>query len=193
MTVSFSHIVFKRRGALMAAVAVVVLCHGRPSLLSLAMGVMLGLAGESLRFWSIGYSRGHTRGLEVQGPFLATGGPYARCRNPLYLGNALNSLGAAVAAVGRCPWETGVALMALTVISLGLVYGTIIPLEEGYLSAMFGNRYEAYRAAVPRLIPRARAWTQGEGEFCLDSALYFERWTLFWWVSTWAWLAYRTG
>lgn len=177
----------------MAVVAAIVLYFSAPSPESLAFGLMLGLLGESLRFWSIGYSGGHTRGLAVEAPFLATGGPYARTRNPLYLGNVLNSLGVAVAAVGQCKLRLALILLTLATGSLGLVYGSIIPLEESFLSFAYGTQYELYCAEVPRFFPRIRPWPGGEGKFSLDSALYFERWSLAWWSLTWVWLAWRVG
>lgn len=184
--------IFKRRGALMAGVAVLVLCVSAPSTTSLCLGLVLAVAGESIRFWSIGYSRGHTRGLEVTAPFLATGGPYAMTRNPLYLGNVLNSLGVAVAAVGQMKLRGALTVLAFASGSLGLVYGNIVPLEEAYLGLTFGAEYERYCSEVPRFLPRIQAWTGGEGKFCLDSALYFERWSVAWWLLTWAWLTWRT-
>ncbi len=180
----------------MAAVALAVLVCARPSPLTFLLGLTAAVAGETIRFWAIGFSRGHTRGLEVEAPFLATGGPYSRSRHPLYLGNALNSLGVTIAAIGRCTPTMAGALMLFSATAFALVYGTIIPLEEEYLALVHGEQYQSYKISVPRLIPNLKGWVQGGGQFCLDSALYFERWTLFWWLLIWSWLgflAFRMG
>ncbi len=175
----------------MATVAVAVLALARPTPYSLALGVLLAAAGESLRFWAIGHSRGHTRGLDVEAPFLATAGPYAHTRNPLYLGNTLNALGVATAAAGGCSVPVAQSIALLTVGSLGLVYGSIILLEEKHLQRLHGATYVCYRRQVPRFLPSLRPAGPQHGSFCLDSALYFERWSLAWWALIWAFLLAR--
>lgn len=182
---------FRWRGGLMAAVAVVVLGLANPTPGSLLLGALLALAGEGTRFWAIGHSRGHTRGLDVEAPFLATAGPYAHTRNPLYLGNSLNALGVAVAAAGGCPAARAQTILALSLGSLILVYGGIILLEEQHLSQLHGTVYAEYRRTVPRFIPALRAAGPRQGAFCLDSALYYERWSLAWWWLTWLYLLAR--
>lgn len=182
---------FRWRGGLMAAVAVTVLVLGRPSPGSLFAGLTFGLLGEALRFWSIGYSRGHTRGLTVEAPFLATGGPYAHTRNPLYLGNALNSVGVTTACLGRCSPSLAGFLLLLTALSLSIVYGGIIPLEERHLATVHGDAYAAYCRKVARFLPGWRPGGPREGRFCLDSALYFERWSVAWWLLIWVFLGAR--
>ena len=62
----------------------------RPTALSVGLGLPLVVAGETLRLWASGHIE-KTRAL-------ATGGPYAHSRNPLYLGSVLLGLGVAVAA-----------------------------------------------------------------------------------------------
>src|SRR5262249_13459878 len=62
----------------------------RPSPASLAAGGVIALAGEAVRLWASGHID-KTRAL-------ATGGPYARTRNPLYFGSLVMAVGVAVAA-----------------------------------------------------------------------------------------------
>ena len=66
----------------------------RPTTLSLLLGLPLACAGEAVRIWASGHIEKTRR--------LATGGPYAHSRNPLYLGSLLIALGVAVACAS--PW-----------------------------------------------------------------------------------------
>jgi hypothetical protein len=60
---------------------------------------------------------------------------------------------------------TMVAAIALP-IGLLLFFGNYFPRKERKESALlektFGERYRAYHAAVPALLPRWRAWTSGD-------------------------------
>ena len=67
----------------------VVIALARPTPWSLLGGLALGLLGEAFRIWA----SGHIEKTRV----LATGGPYAHTRNPLYLGSALLALAALLA------------------------------------------------------------------------------------------------
>jgi len=146
-------IVFKNRGALLAAPALLLVAFGKPSTASMLLGIPLALAGELLRCWAVGYSGTTTRGSTVTAPALVTAGPYAYVRNPLYVGNFITALGFALAFTGRNePFER----LGLIVVSLGTmlaVYSVIVPHEEEYLRATFGARYDEYAARVPRAFP----------------------------------------
>ena len=67
----------------LVGVAVVVLA--RPTPLSLALGLPLVVLGEAVRVWASGHIE--------KTKSLATGGPYAHSRNPLYVGSLLLALG----------------------------------------------------------------------------------------------------
>lgn len=125
-----------------------------------AAAVLLVLLGGGIRCWAMGY-HGWRR---IRGPGaerrLVTAGPYARVRNPLYLGTLLISAALALAS-GR--WI--VILTYLVVFWPG--YYAIILWEEEKLDAQYGGRYRDYFASVPRLIPRLRAWSRPEGIFDL--------------------------
>src|SRR5438270_686531 len=62
----------------------------RPRLLTLAIGGAVAVMGLALRAWASGYLRKNDE--------LATSGPYAHTRNPLYLGSFLIGLGFSIAA-----------------------------------------------------------------------------------------------
>ncbi len=74
---------------------------------------------------------------------LATTGPYAYTRNPLYLGSIIIALGFIVAA--RNLW-IGVATLAM----FAFIYLPVIKAEENYLRSAFPG-YDRYASEVPRL------------------------------------------
>jgi protein-S-isoprenylcysteine O-methyltransferase Ste14 len=145
---------FKNRGALLALPAASLVLFGRPSPRSIALGVPLAFAGEALRCWAVGYSGVTTRSDTVTAPLLTTAGPYAYVRNPLYLGNFLTALGFALAFTGGLPEPKRVLLVAAGLGTMLAVYGAIVPLEERYLRATFGQAFDDYVARVPRVVPR---------------------------------------
>jgi protein-S-isoprenylcysteine O-methyltransferase Ste14 len=105
---------------------------------SLAAGLPLSLCGLAWRAWAAGHLAKNQQ--------LATGGPYAYSRNPLYLGTLLVAAGLAVA-------SRSAALGLLFAAVFVLVYLPVISLEEQHLSALF-PAYRDYAARVPLLIPR---------------------------------------
>jgi hypothetical protein len=83
---------------------------------------------------------------------LATTGPYAYCRNPLYLGSIIIATGFAIAA--RDLW------VAIGIVGLfSLIYVPVIRSEETFLRQQFAE-YENYARRVPRLLPKT-VWFQG--------------------------------
>lgn len=74
---------------------------------------------------------------------IVTGGPFARTRNPGYLGMALVYAGISLAANRRWP------LLALPGV-LALVDRGVVRREEAYLAERFGAEYAEYAARVPR-------------------------------------------
>ena len=147
----------------------------RPTTPSLACGIPISLAGLTLRAWAAGHLAKNQQ--------LATGGPYAHIRNPLYAGTLLVALGLATAA--RSYW-----LAALFVAVFLLVYLPAVMLEEQHLNALFPE-YGAYAASVPSLIPYRRP--------CPGSTHF--SWKLYWknqeyqallgFAAGLAWLTYR--
>jgi protein-S-isoprenylcysteine O-methyltransferase Ste14 len=112
-----------------------------PTLRSLEIGLPASIAGLALRGWAAGcLAKDHK---------LATGGPYAYTRNPLYLGTLLVAAGLVIAA--RNPW-----LGALFAAVFLFVYLPVIQLEEQHLRRLFPE-YAAFADRVPALWPRLRA------------------------------------
>jgi protein-S-isoprenylcysteine O-methyltransferase Ste14 len=120
-------------------VGLVVAVFARPTLLSLLLGLPLACAGEALRIWASGHIEKTKR--------LATGGPYAHSRNPLYLGSLLIALGVAVACAS--PW----AALALAAY-FAAFYPSVMREEAAFLAGKFPPEYSAWAAAVPLFWPR---------------------------------------
>jgi protein-S-isoprenylcysteine O-methyltransferase Ste14 len=80
---------------------------------------------------------------------LVVRGPYRRVRNPMISGVLCVLLGEALA-FGSLAVLTWFAL----VFAINAVYFPLV--EEPGLQERFGTEYEAYRAAVPRWVPRLR-------------------------------------
>ncbi|MBV8285205.1 MAG: isoprenylcysteine carboxylmethyltransferase family protein [Candidatus Eremiobacteraeota bacterium] len=162
---AFEAFVFKNRGALLAAPAAVLAACGKPSALSVTLGLPLAVAGELIRCWAVGFSGVTTRGDVVEAPKLVTAGPYAYVRNPLYLGNFVTAAGFAIAFTGK---NSRLERLALTVAALGTmigVYSIIVPHEEKFLQSQFGEEFERYCERVPPVIPQAEPMPDGEGEW----------------------------
>ena len=122
-----------------------------PSWRFIGFGAVLIVPGLLIR----AFASGHVRKNEA----LATTGPYAYTRNPLYLGSMLIAFGFG-AASGN--WLILGILAAL----FAAIYIPTIQDEENYLRAHFAG-FAEYAARVPRLLPRLSAAqsNQHAGEF----------------------------
>ncbi len=163
MAGSVQAFVFKNRGALLAVPAVALAAFGRPSALSVTLGLPLAIAGELVRCWAVGYSGVTTRGDAVFAPELVTAGPYAYVRNPLYAGNFITAAGFAIAFTGRNAPLGRLALVAGSLAVMAGVYATIVPHEEKFLRSQFGDDFDHYCAEVPPVIPRLEPAHGGKG------------------------------
>jgi protein-S-isoprenylcysteine O-methyltransferase Ste14 len=157
----FAALLFANRGLLLTAPAALLAAFGKPSAFSVAVGLPTALAGELLRCWAVGYSGETTRGDRVAAPKLATSGPYAYVRNPLYLGNFITALGFAVAFTGKNALPTKLALGATALGTMAALYAAIIPHEERYLREKFGDEFDRYCERVPQLLPQIEPAADG--------------------------------
>lgn len=157
--------VFKNRGALLALPAVGLVIFGRPSALSVTLGLPLAFAGELIRCWAVGYSGETTRADEVTAPELVTAGPYAHVRNPLYVGNFITAAGFAVAFTGKNSGPARLALIAGSLALMAGVYRTIVAHEEDFLRARFGEAFDEYCDRVPAVVPRIEPMPAGNGRW----------------------------
>jgi protein-S-isoprenylcysteine O-methyltransferase Ste14 len=85
---------------------------------------------------------------------LVVRGPYRRVRNPMISGVLFVLLGEAAL------WRSLPLLVWFAVVlAVNAVYFPLV--EEPGLRRRFGADYDAYRAAVPRWLPRLRPWRPG--------------------------------
>ena len=110
-----------------------------------AIGIVAGLIVRAL-------ASGHVRKNEA----LATSGPYAYTRNPLYLGSLVMGIGFCVAARS---WWVGLALGLM----FFAIYVPVIRDEEAFLRRTFPE-FEEYARRVPRMVPRFVAHSAHENE-----------------------------
>jgi len=122
----------------------IVFAEPRP--LSMVIGALVAIPGLGLRAWASGHLR--------KNDALATGGPYAYTRNPLYLGSFLIGLGFTIAA-GRI-----LLAVAFAVLFLG-IYVPVMRVESATLLELFGKKYRRYAADVPLFLPRPTAYRGG--------------------------------
>jgi protein-S-isoprenylcysteine O-methyltransferase Ste14 len=122
------------------------LIFSRPSLPLLIVGGAVALAGIAVRARAAGHLEKNRR--------LATSGPYAHTRNPLYLGSLLIGGGFAIAG-GR--WILGLAFVGLFL----LLYIPVMRRESDFLRREFPGLYDEYAASVPLFLPRLSAWHGG--------------------------------
>jgi protein-S-isoprenylcysteine O-methyltransferase Ste14 len=111
-------------------------------------GVVMILAGEWIRFLTIGYEyieRGG-KNKQIYASRLVTGGIYAHSRNPMYVGNILIAVGFAVL-------TTSLPAYVIIIPFFVFVYQSIVAAEEDYLSKQFGDEFKQYCATVNRYIP----------------------------------------
>jgi protein-S-isoprenylcysteine O-methyltransferase Ste14 len=135
------------------AFAVLYFWLARPTWRSLAWGAVVIVPGLLLR----ALASGHVRKNEA----LATSGPYAYTRNPLYLGSLLIGIGFAMAARS---WWVGVLL----VVMFFAIYVPVIRDEEKFLREKFPD-FEEYARQVPRLFPRfTSGGRHSTGSFSFD-------------------------
>ncbi|MEZ5352011.1 MAG: methyltransferase [Bryobacteraceae bacterium] len=127
--------------------------YAQPEKWSLWAGVPVSLCGLWIRAWAAGHL--------AKNETLATTGPFAYVRNPLYLGTLIVALGLALA--GR-----QIGLAALFAAAFVFVYLPAMELEEQHLRHLFPE-YGPYAEQVPMLMPRGKSSYEG-GRF---------RWSLY--------------
>ena len=131
--------------------AALALYLARPTRWSLAVGLLVALAGEGLRFWASGHI---DKGREI-----TRSGPYRFVRHPLYLGSTIIGFGFIIAA-------QSVVVAVIALVYLGVTLVAAMRTEESSLDARFAGEYSAYRegraAAVERPFSVARVLANRE-------------------------------
>ena len=140
------------------ACAALFFVFAHPQAKTLIVGAAIAVPGLALRAWATGHLR--------KNDVLATTGPYAYTRNPLYLGSFLMGVGFTIA-TGR--WFLGIPFAGLF---LG-IYVPVMRVESTTLATLFGESYQRYARAVPLFLPRLSRYEQAGGaETGFDPALY---------------------
>jgi hypothetical protein len=140
------------------------LIFANPTPLTLGVGGAIALIGVIIRGWASGHISKNER--------LATTGPYAHTRNPLYFGSFLIAAGFAIAA----HW----ALLLVVVAFFVLIYAPTMQRERANIAGRFPEAYEAYSANVPAFVPRPTPWKathpEDDGGFSLDLYMKHGEW-----------------
>ena len=110
----------------------------------LVIGALIALAGLFVRAWAAGHI--------VKNSQLATTGPYAHVRNPLYFGSFLLAAGFAIAAH---PF-----LLVFVALFWALIYFPTMERERRNILARFPDTYPAFADNVPLFVPRVTPWRQ---------------------------------
>ena len=116
---------------------------GEPSMLLYISGIPFIAIGILVRLWASGHV--------MKNKVLATDGPYAYVRHPLYVGNILLLLGYSISS--GLWWSY--LLMAFL---LYLYYPPTIKYEDAKLNKLFGEEWEKWSSVTKALIPSIRAY-----------------------------------
>ncbi|MGI6296035.1 MAG: methyltransferase family protein [Armatimonadota bacterium] len=127
----------------------------RPTPLAFWIGMPLVVAGELLRVWSAGYL--------TKLSCLVTAGPFAMCRNPLYVGSFLICLGYLIMCQRLDAFIIGIILF-------WILHGAAVAYEERLLTEKFGDDFKVYCKVVPRFIPRIGSGG-GQGSFSFGQVM----------------------
>ncbi|HEX4231617.1 MAG TPA: methyltransferase [Bryobacteraceae bacterium] len=120
----------------------------KPASESILTGLPFCALGLFIRAWAAGHLAKNRE--------LATSGPYAYIRNPLYAGTLIAAAGIVIAA-------RDAALAAIFAAVFLLVYLPVIELEEQHLREIFPS-YAAYATGIHRLLPLGK-WRGAERQF----------------------------
>jgi protein-S-isoprenylcysteine O-methyltransferase Ste14 len=157
--VTYSEFAKRLRLPLGFILGIAYLIFARPTWGTLILGGAIALAGVLVRAWASGHIRKNER--------LATSGPYAHTRNPLYFGSFLIAAGFAVAA----HWS----LLIAVIVFFGLIYYPTMQREIANISSRFPDTYAQYANNVPLFIPRPTPWRGDEGSHAdFSSQLYMK-------------------
>ena len=137
--------------------AAVFILFAAPRPITLLIGACVSVLGLLIRAWAAGHIRKNSA--------LATSGPYAYTRNPLYFGSFILGLGFTIGA-GR--W----LLAALFgVLFLG-IYLPVMRVESATMGQYFGEEFRDYSRAVPIFFPRLSAYRTTDKKTKFDPTLY---------------------
>lgn len=128
-----------RRAACEYALIALAFYRADPTLVSIAVGAAVAVAGEAMRVLTAGY--GYKIGE------LTLRGPYRFVRHPYFLGTALIVLGLAIGA-------RDVYAVAATILGLTMMFRWTMALDEARWERFLGPAFARYRVSVPAFVPR---------------------------------------
>jgi protein-S-isoprenylcysteine O-methyltransferase Ste14 len=120
---------------------------GKPKEFLFFPGVVLVLLGITARMWASGHIK--------KNKVLATDGPYAYVRHPLYVGNL--TLGFGFALASSLWWS-----LPLYILLILLFYPHAIRSEDEKLHRLFMEEWEHWRKETHALIPRLSPYRPGQ-------------------------------
>lgn len=143
----------KYRIKISQALAVILLLTCKPgSWIFFTAGLLIAVFGEIIRIWAAGNLN--------KTAVLATGGPYAMTRNPLYVGSFLMAAGFCVIATNPQHWLHTALLWLVVVAGFLTVYRIQVESEEKHLAGVFGDDYASYIKNVPPYFPKLACLSQ---------------------------------
>lgn len=120
------------------------------------VGLPLAAAGVLVRLWASGHV--------VKNRDLATNGPYALVRHPLYVGNILLLAGFSIAS--QLWWA-----IPLVLLFLWFYYPPAVQYEDLKLQRKFGEQWEGWASRTPALLPRLVNLGQAGGRWSFRQSL----------------------
>ena len=148
--------------------------------IALALGLLVALAGQSIRFTTIGlkYIIRGGKDRRVYAQDLVTEGLFAHTRNPLYVGNVMILIGLGI--------MTNTLFFNLIMSPLFIFfYQAIIRAEENFLRNKFGEGFDTYCADTNRWLPNLKGIgkTISSMEFKWQRVIVKEYTTTYIWLS----------
>ena len=155
-----STVFFKYRSYTPIPFLVLCIAYINANIWSIIIGFLIAFFGELIRLWGVSWAGSETRTTgRVGGVFLIISGPFARVRNPLYIGNILMYAGLGLMSFALFPY-----LQVAGLIFFYIQYSLIVREEEDYLHKTFGEEFENYVKNVPRFFPRLTKYKSGNAE-----------------------------
>lgn len=146
-----TYILFRKRTFFLLAASILLVFIAKPTPGAFWIGLPFTLIGVVIRLWSAGYLT------KMSG--LVTAGPFAFCRNPLYIGSFFISVGYFIMCNRIDVWIVGTVLF-------WLFHGGAVVYEEQLLREKFKEEYIQYCKSVPRFLPFPQRFARN-GSFSL--------------------------
>jgi len=174
---NFAWNIFKYRSYTPIPFLILMFLFQELTLLSMVLGFIVVIFGESIRLWGVSIAGSETRTTGAVGAtYLIVSGPFAFVRNPLYVGNILIYMGIGIMSLALFPYLQLIALFYFI-----WQYYVIVKEEESHLIKVYGDAYKRYTENVGRFIPRLTPYRDPvltQPSFNIKAGLKSERRTL---------------